>query len=81
MGTLSEAGGLVGPTIATVLILFAIALAIAWIVLPFAVIGIKRHLRQLIAETKRTNALLESMARSRTRIDVAPELDAIRPER
>jgi uncharacterized membrane protein YciS (DUF1049 family) len=81
MGTLSGAGELVGPILATLLILFAIALAVAWIVLPFALIGTKRHLRELIAETKRTNTLLEAMSRSRTRNDAAPELDAIRPER
>lgn len=38
---------------------FGVVLAIAWIVLPFALIGTKPLLRQLIAETKRTNALLE----------------------
>jgi hypothetical protein len=38
---------------------FGVVLAIAWIVLPFALIGTKPLLRQLIAEAKRTNALLE----------------------
>jgi uncharacterized membrane protein YciS (DUF1049 family) len=38
---------------------FGIVLSIAWIVLPFAMIGTKPLLRQLIAEIKRTNALLE----------------------
>jgi hypothetical protein len=33
-------------------------LALAWIVLPFALIGTKPLLRELIAETKRTNELL-----------------------
>jgi uncharacterized protein YoxC len=34
-------------------------LAVAWIVLPLALIGTKPRLRQLIAEVQRTNALLE----------------------
>jgi hypothetical protein len=38
---------------------FGVVLSIAWIVLPFAMIGTKPLLRQLIAEIKRTNALLE----------------------
>lgn len=42
-----------------VLILLVLLLVICWIVLPFAVIGTKPLLRQLIAETQRTNALLE----------------------
>jgi len=41
------------------LILFGIVLTIAWIILPFALIGTKPLLRQLIAETRRTNELLQ----------------------
>ena len=37
----------------------AVILAICWIVLPFAIIGTKPLLRQLIAEQQRTNALLD----------------------
>ena len=81
MGTLSGAVGMVGPVLATIVIVFAILLAIAWVVLPFAVIGTKRLLRELIAETRRTNALLESAARGRSRTDIAPEIDTIRAER
>jgi hypothetical protein len=40
-------------------VLFAIVLAIVWLVLPFAVIGIKPLLRELISETRKTNAALE----------------------
>jgi len=40
-------------------VFFLIVLAICWIILPFAVIGTKPLLRQLIAETRRTNELLE----------------------
>jgi hypothetical protein len=39
--------------------ILGIIVAICWIVLPFAVIGTKPLLRQLIAEQQRTNALLE----------------------
>ena len=38
---------------------FGIILAIAWIVLPFALFGTKPLLRELIIEVRRTNALLE----------------------
>ncbi len=39
-------------------IVLGIVLTIAWIILPFALIGTKPLLRQLIAETQRTNELL-----------------------
>jgi heme exporter protein D len=42
--------------------IFCLILAIAWIILPFALIGTKPLLRELIAETRRTNALLEQRA-------------------
>jgi hypothetical protein len=38
---------------------FGVILAIAWLILPFALIGTKPLLRDLIAEVRRTNALLE----------------------
>ena len=38
---------------------FGIILAICWIVLPFALIGTKPLLRELIDEVRKTNALLE----------------------
>jgi len=40
--------------------LFGVVLFIAWVVLPFAIIGTKPLLRELIRETQRTNALLEA---------------------
>jgi len=67
--------------LATGLILFWIVMTIVWIVLPFVVIGMKPLLRELIAETKRTNALLEAEGRARTRTNVAPELTTLRAER
>lgn len=38
-----------------------IALVIAWIVLPFAIIGTKPLLRQLLHEVQRTNDLLRQL--------------------
>lgn len=39
-------------------VICGVALVIAWILLPFALIGTKPLLRELIRETKRTNELL-----------------------
>jgi hypothetical protein len=41
-------------------VIFVIVLAICWIILPFALIGLKPLLRELIKEQKRTNELLGS---------------------
>lgn len=41
-----------------IVVLFLLVLAICWIILPFAVIGTKPLLRELIKEQKRTNELL-----------------------
>ncbi len=38
---------------------FVVILAICWIILPFALIGTKALLRELIRETRRTNELLD----------------------
>jgi hypothetical protein len=38
---------------------FGVVLAIAWTVLPFALIGTKPLLRELIGEVRKTNALLQ----------------------
>jgi hypothetical protein len=38
--------------------IFGLVLAVCWIVLPFALIGLKPLLRELIREQKRTNELL-----------------------
>jgi hypothetical protein len=43
----------------TIAVLFVIVLAICWIILPFALIGTKPLLRQLLAEMKRNNDLLD----------------------
>jgi len=41
------------------MMILGVIIAICWIVLPFAIIGTKPLLRQLIIEQQRTNALLE----------------------
>ena len=48
-----------GGIVWLVVVVLALILAIAWIVLPLALIGTKPLLRQLIAEVQRTNSLLE----------------------
>jgi hypothetical protein len=42
-----------------VVFILGVILAIAWVILPLALIGTKPLLRQLIAEVQRTNALPE----------------------
>ena len=61
MGSLVAVGGFVWVA----LVIFGLVLAIAWIILPFALIGTKPLLRQLIAEVQRTNALLQQQGPSR----------------
>jgi heme exporter protein D len=48
-----------GAIVWLALLVLGIVLTIAWIILPFALIGTKPLLRQLIAETRRTNELLQ----------------------
>ena len=47
-----------------VLVLFVLALVllVCWIVLPFAIIGTKPLLRELLAEQKRTNQHLANLS-------------------
>jgi hypothetical protein len=47
------------------LVIFGLILAIAWIVLPFALIGTKPLLRRILDEQVRMNALLASLATAR----------------
>ena len=48
-----------GGIVWLIVLVFGLILAVAWIVLPLALIGTKPLLRQLIAEVQRTNSLLE----------------------
>ena len=43
------------------IVLFLIALAILWLLLPFALFGTKPLLREILAEVKKANALLEKL--------------------
>jgi len=47
-----------GVAFVEVIALFVIIVAICWIILPFAILGTKPLLRQLIAEVRRNNELL-----------------------
>lgn len=58
----SQAGGIVYIA----LVIFGLVLLVCWIVLPFALIGTKPILRELVREQRRTNALLEAAARERS---------------
>ena len=47
------------------LVIFGLILAIAWIILPFALIGTKPLLRRILDEQIRMNALLATLAAAR----------------
>jgi predicted PurR-regulated permease PerM len=49
----------IGAGLGVLLFVLGIVLVIAWIILPFAVIGTKSLLQELIDETRKTNALLQ----------------------
>ena len=51
--------GTAAPFVWLAIVAFGIILAIAWIILPFALFGTKPLLRELIVEVRRTNSLLE----------------------
>lgn len=42
--------------------LFAVVLIVVWVILPFAILGTKPLLRELIQEQRRTNELLKRVA-------------------
>jgi hypothetical protein len=64
-----------------VLALLGVVLAIAWILLPFAMFGMKPLLRELIAETKRTNALLQEVKMAAGVAPVSPSTRVGQPAR
>lgn len=49
--------------------LFGFLIAVLWIILPFAMFGIKPLLRQLIREQRTTNALLKGRLEGREQIE------------
>lgn len=61
-------------------VVFGLLLIVCWIVLPFAVLGIKPLMREQIAASKRTNALLEQLVASRS-VSVAQPVAGFRAER
>lgn len=63
-----------GPIVMLAAAVFVFVLAICWLALPFALIGTKPLLRQLIAETRRTNELLDQL-----RVAPRRELDPLQP--
>lgn len=54
-----------GATLILMLGLFGVVLLIVWIILPFAVLGTKPLLRELVIAQRRTNELLEQAAREK----------------
>jgi len=55
---MEEIFALGGGIIGLIIVLFIIAIAILWFLLPFAVFGIKIRLDNIISELSRTNTLL-----------------------
>lgn len=53
-----------GFGIMSALIAAGFLLLVVWIILPFAVLGVKPLLRELIKEQKRTNVMLELATRN-----------------
>lgn len=51
-------------------VVVGLVLIVVWIILPFAIIGTKPILREILAEQKRTNELLEGANVSLARVDV-----------
>jgi hypothetical protein len=43
-------------------VLFLLVVGVLWIIMPFAIFGTKPILREILAESKRTNELLEKLA-------------------
>lgn len=46
--------------LSVILALFVVVLVVCWIVLPFAIIGTKPLLKELLEELRKMNRLLES---------------------
>lgn len=50
--------GLAGPLLVVIVAVFFIILCVLWVILPFAVFGIKDRLNKLVTETNLQNQLL-----------------------
>ena len=53
----------VGLSLTLMMIVGLTALAVLWVLVPFAVFGVKPLLRQLIDEQRRTRAAIEALAK------------------
>ncbi len=51
-----------GPILALALLVLGLILAVVWIFVPFAIMGTKPLLRELLAEQRRTNKLLADLS-------------------
>ena len=56
---MTEAVGVFGGVGFLLFLVFGVILAVAWVALPLAIVGTKPLLREILAEMKRMNALLE----------------------
>ena len=63
MDHLSDSASVVAILVLVAVVL-GVVLIVCWIVLPFAVVGTKPLVRQLIREQQMTNGLLEAQARA-----------------
>ena len=50
-------------------LIFLIFLSVLWCILPFAVFGTKKRLREIIGESQKTNELLEEMVKETQKIN------------
>lgn len=66
-----------GATGILVVVVLALILVVCWIILPFAIIGTKPLLRQLLAEQRKTNDLL-ALRRTAPPPDMSPDISATR---
>lgn len=58
------------------LVVVVLLLVLVWILLPFALFGVKPLLRRLLAEQQRTNELLQQVADARAALAPARRLEA-----
>jgi hypothetical protein len=58
-------------TVYHIFVVLGVIIAVCWVLLPFALIGTKPLLRDILAEQRRTNALLEERLRVAARSDPA----------
>lgn len=65
-------------TVLLILILVAFIVAVLWILMPFAVFGIKGLLRQAIQEQMMTRQLLEQLLSERKEPWIGPTIDVHR---